>query len=61
MKKAYFIGIDIGTQGARVVLLDELGGQMAAKDEVFPLTTDAREEQSPDFWWSCCSRSDRSR
>lgn len=56
MKKAYFIGIDVGTQGARVVLLDELGGQLAAKEEVFPLTTDAREEQSPDLWWSCCSR-----
>jgi sugar (pentulose or hexulose) kinase len=56
MSEAYFIGIDIGTQGARVVLLDEVGQQLAAKEEVFPLSDSSREEQSPDVWWDCCSR-----
>src|SRR5689334_21382815 len=56
MTKAYFIGIDIGTQGARVVLLDEVGQQLAAKEEVFPLSDSSREEQSPDLWWDCCCR-----
>ena len=56
MSKAYFIGIDIGTQGARVVILDELGQQLGAKEEVFPLTGGSREEQSPDVWWDCCCR-----
>lgn len=56
MSEAYFIGIDIGTQGARVVLLDETGQQLAAKEEVFPLTADSREEQSPELWWECCCR-----
>lgn len=56
MSKAYFIGIDIGTQGARVVLLDERGHQLCAKEEVFPLSEGSREEQSPDLWWASCYR-----
>jgi sugar (pentulose or hexulose) kinase len=55
MSKAYFIGIDVGTQGARVVLLDELGEQFAAENAVFPLTEDSRQEQSPETWWQTCS------
>lgn len=53
---SHFIGIDIGTQGARVVLLDELGRQLAAKEEVFRLNKNSREEQSPQVWWQCCRR-----
>ncbi|MBE7171608.1 MAG: FGGY-family carbohydrate kinase [Williamsia sp.] len=52
----YFIGIDIGTQGARVVLLDELGQQVGAHEEGFPLSKDSREEQSPQAWWECCKQ-----
>ena len=52
---SYFIGIDIGTQGARVVLLDELGRQLAAREEVFELSK-SREEQSPQGWWQSCHR-----
>lgn len=50
----YFIGIDIGTQGARVVLMDEQGEQVAACEEAFELTTNSREEQSPLVWWKSC-------
>lgn len=56
MSEAYFIGIDIGTQGARVVLLDNKGNQIAAKEEVFLLSDQSREEQSPEIWWECCTR-----
>ncbi|WP_127132906.1 FGGY-family carbohydrate kinase [Pseudoflavitalea rhizosphaerae] len=56
MSEAYFIGIDIGTQGARVVMLDETGRQLGAKEEVFPLTEGSREEQSPELWWESCCR-----
>ncbi|GGM98272.1 carbohydrate kinase [Dyadobacter beijingensis] len=48
---AYFLGIDVGTQGVRVVLLDELGATIGSSEQVFPLTPDSREEQSPEMWW----------
>jgi sugar (pentulose or hexulose) kinase len=52
--EAYFIGIDIGTQGARIVLLDNHGHVQVSGEEVFPLTSSLREEQSPSIWWGCC-------
>lgn len=52
--KSYFIGIDIGTQGARVMLLDKQGEQVAACEEGFELTNYSREEQSPLIWWESC-------
>ncbi|MBO9657191.1 MAG: FGGY-family carbohydrate kinase [Chitinophagaceae bacterium] len=54
MNNAYFIGIDIGTQGVRIVLLDKAGTQLASKEEVFPLSESSRREQSPDTWWQSC-------
>ncbi len=56
MSKAYFIGIDIGTQGVRVVLVDERGQQLSVKEEVFLLNNNSREQQSPELWWQCCKR-----
>ncbi|SMC56859.1 FGGY-family carbohydrate kinase [Pedobacter africanus] len=47
----YFIGVDIGTQGARVVLLDAEGEVAASAGQVFPLNEASREEQSPEGWW----------
>lgn len=55
MNKAYFIGIDIGTQGARVALLDEAGLLISAHDQAFALTENSREEQSPEEWWEITS------
>jgi sugar (pentulose or hexulose) kinase len=52
--EAYFIGIDVGTQGARVVLLDTEGRLKVSKEEVFTLSSSSREEQSPVMWWDCC-------
>lgn len=48
---SYFLGIDVGTQGVRVVLLDEIGTTIGSSEQVFPLTPHSREEQSPVLWW----------
>jgi sugar (pentulose or hexulose) kinase len=53
----YFIGIDIGTQGARVVLIDAEGAISGEAGQVFPLNDQSREEQSPLEWWESCSQS----
>ncbi|ARS35995.1 FGGY-family carbohydrate kinase [Pontibacter actiniarum] len=57
MRAPYFIGIDIGTQGARVVLVDSVGNVLGSNEEVFPLSSQSREEQSPKVWWDSCLRS----
>lgn len=54
MSHHYFIGVDIGTQGARTVLLDEKGQQVAATEAGFVLNQQSREEQSADEWWTVC-------
>lgn len=51
---AFFIGIDIGTQGARIVLLDAAGNLAAQNEQVFVLNESSREEQSPLLWWESC-------
>ena len=53
---AYFIGIDVGTQGVRVVLIDEKGAVRGSEEEAFTLTDHSREEQSPQAWWEACLR-----
>ncbi|MEH6307927.1 FGGY-family carbohydrate kinase [Olivibacter sp. CPCC 100613] len=47
----YVIGIDIGTQGARVALIQTNGFVIASASVPFTLTAQSREEQSPDMWW----------
>ena len=54
MSNHYFIGFDIGTQGARTVLLDDKGQQIAATEAGFLLNPQSREEQSADEWWAVC-------
>lgn len=51
---ACFIGIDIGTQGARAVLMDSGGNLLAGSEEAFLLNAASREEQSPEGWWDAC-------
>jgi len=57
MTAPFFIGIDIGTQGARVVLIDAKGNMVAQNEEVFPLSNQSTEEQSPSLWIESCFRS----
>lgn len=46
-----FLGIDIGTQGVRVVVLDQEGNTLAAGDQAFQFSGDLRIEQDPLHWW----------
>ena len=57
MKAPYFLGIDIGTQGSRVVLINVGGNIVGSSEETFPLNNQSREEQSPEGWWQSCRRS----
>lgn len=50
MLKAFFIGVDIGTQGARVNLIDEKGNLIAVGEKSFVLDDSSREEQSTQLW-----------
>lgn len=45
-----FIGIDVGTQGVRVLALDEQGQLLASFSETFHFTN-LRQEQSTGVWW----------
>lgn len=51
-----FVGIDVGTQGVRVVVMDQKGNQLFSEGESLTLTDSSREEQSPQEWWQSCLR-----
>ncbi|PST85254.1 carbohydrate kinase [Pedobacter yulinensis] len=57
MKKPFFIGIDIGTQGLRILAVDITGTELGATEETFPLSEDLRREQDPLLWWTALRRS----
>ncbi|SKB82002.1 FGGY-family carbohydrate kinase [Dyadobacter psychrophilus] len=52
--EVFFLGIDVGTQGVRVVLMNQDGQVKAAAEKRFELTAVSREEQSPELWWESC-------
>ncbi len=54
MDEAYFIGIDLGTQGLRVVILDNKGNIAASSEQGFTLSPEMRMEQNPNEWWEVC-------
>jgi len=54
--KKGFIGIDVGTQGVRLVLVDQHGNKIYSGHENLSLTEYSREEQSPQEWWQACLR-----
>ncbi len=51
----YFMGIDMGTQGARVGVFDENGKQVAdaTKGWETKYPKPAWAEQDPNVWWDC--------
>ncbi|WP_431215953.1 FGGY-family carbohydrate kinase [Puia sp. P3] len=57
--KPCFLGIDIGTQGARVALVGADGTVLGSAGRVFGLNERSREEQSPEAWWDACVASIR--
>lgn len=50
---AYLIGIDVGTTGAKTILIDEQGSLLASALEEYPLHTPRPKwaEQDPEDWW----------
>ncbi|MVZ62824.1 FGGY-family carbohydrate kinase [Sphingobacterium humi] len=50
----YFFGVDVGTQGARIVLVNQRGELIASDARKFDLDDRFREEQSPELWWKDC-------
>ena len=56
---AYLIGIDIGTTGAKTILVDESGQQQASALEEYPLYTPQPKwaEQAPADWWRATVKS----
>ena len=53
MTKKYYIGIDIGTSGTKVMLTDVLGKKLASHTEEYPLyqPKNGWAEQDPSDWW----------
>lgn len=58
-KEAIFIGIDIGTQGIRIMAVTDDGSIAASDSHTFSLMSELniREEQSPELWWNYTLRS----
>jgi len=54
--KSAFVGIDVGTQGVRLILVDQNGNEIFSGSESLTLTESSREEQSPEEWWQICLR-----
>lgn len=54
MSEALVLGIDVGTQGARVVAVDSAGDVLATSSQAFALQVhpDGAHEQDPELWWS---------
>ena len=51
---SYLLGIDVGTTGSKVVLIDDQGRVVAAATHEYPLLTPKPNwcEQDPDDWWT---------
>ncbi len=54
---SFVIGIDVGTQGARVVVCNQQGTVLAQADESFPVSRPGQlpprwAEQEPETWWA---------
>ncbi len=54
----YLLGIDIGTSGAKALVVDSAGNVIASATEEYPLDTPRLlwSEQNPEDWWSGCQR-----
>lgn len=52
--KAYFIGIDLGSQGLRVMVTGTSGNIISSAEAAMKLTTELRQQQSVQMWWELC-------
>jgi xylulokinase len=57
----YLLGVDVGTTGARAVLIDDAGQVRSAATSAYPFTTPRPgwAEQDPEDWWQGVGRSVR--
>lgn len=53
---AYYLGLDIGTSGAKALLVDAAGAKIASFAQEYPLSTPRPlwAEQNPADWWNAC-------
>ena len=58
MSKKYLIGLDIGTSGAKCILVDDEGAVLASSTQEYPLYTPKPgwAEQDPQDWWDAVVR-----
>ncbi len=58
MSKKYLIGLDIGTSGAKCIIVDDEGKVVASSTQEYPLYTPKPgwAEQDPKDWWDACVR-----
>ena len=58
MSKKYLIGLDIGTSGAKCIIVDDAGKVIASSTQEYPLYTPKPgwAEQDPKDWWDACVR-----
>ena len=56
--KKYYIGLDIGTSGAKCILVDDKGAVLASSTQEYPLSTPKPgwAEQDPQDWWDAVVR-----
>jgi xylulokinase len=61
MASVYFLGIDIGTSGAKAILTNQFGRVIAASTNKYPMynTYPLWCEQNPDDWWKAVQKSIR--
>ena len=54
MTEAALMGVDLGTSGVKVVIIDEDGNMLAQASSKYPISTPAPNwaEQDPESWWS---------
>ena len=56
--RQYLIGLDIGTSGAKCILVDDLGTVVASSTQEYPLYTPRPgwAEQNPEDWWQAVAK-----
>jgi sugar (pentulose or hexulose) kinase len=51
----HFIGIDVGSQGVRIVAIDEIGKIVSTAERKWAITNlgNSEHEQDSNHWWKC--------
>lgn len=51
----HFVGIDVGSQGVRIVVIDEIGKIVSSAERKWAIVNlrNSEHEQNPNLWWKC--------